>query len=271
MLDFRDAAAKSIYKGILVKDALHLPHHEKEAVVNGWLICIKLLQDEDDPLRSEVAEFVSLVLPKHGSMKLILKASQAQEFVFEYLNDNHASSETYFKFLLENLNKEDNLDKDDPDQQKLFEKEEDNNYEEEVALIQLCSFYIQTLIAKKREDPQLREEVDQLVQYQRKVTIQNLQKRIGYLEKGELEDKVWSIFTTYKSDIFRYFYRGVMQLLTFSTKGIEIPMEELKTLANGEKVHPILRNVLKQIDSIVQNGKADESSLFFLLLKGISR
>jgi len=271
MLDFRDAAAKSVYKGIVVKEVSHLSSYEKEAIVNGWLICIKLLQDEDDDLRWEVAGFVSFVLPKQRPLKLIYKASQAQEFIFDYLNDNYSHSETYFHYLLHNLNKEEKLDKDDPDQQKLFEKEEDNNFEEEVTLIQLSCFYTQSLIAKKRENPLERESLDKLVETQRKIAIEKLQKRVNELEKGELEDKVWGIFTTYKTDIFRYFYRPVIQLLTFSSKGKENELRELKILANGERTHPILKNVLDQVESIVKNGKADESSLFFLLLKGISR
>lgn len=37
---------------------------EKSAIIQAWLVCIRLLGDEEEDLRLEVAEFVANKLPK---------------------------------------------------------------------------------------------------------------------------------------------------------------------------------------------------------------
>lgn len=48
----------------MFRDVEKLSVSEKSAVIQAWLVCIRLLGDEEEDLRLEVAEFVANKLPK---------------------------------------------------------------------------------------------------------------------------------------------------------------------------------------------------------------
>ncbi|RZC60822.1 hypothetical protein C5167_022593 [Papaver somniferum] len=173
-VNLRRAAADSIIASGLLTEAIHLsssvsnshiPSEEEcsfspsevanlyaRRILDLWFMCIKLLEDEDDPLREKFAEDVQRCFTSQGSginHQIGLVPTQVEKVIelsFEFLSSMFGHWLVYFEYLSRCvLNTTSHTVGRGDLVKRVFDKEIDNHHEEKLMVCQICCFHLEKL------------------------------------------------------------------------------------------------------------------------------
>ncbi|MCL7023252.1 hypothetical protein MKW94_028758 [Papaver nudicaule] len=173
-VNLRRAAADSIIASGLLAEAIHLsssvsnshvPSEEEcsfnpseivnlyaRRILDLWFMCIKLLEDEDDPLREKFAEDVQRCFTSQGSginHQIGLVPAQVEKVIelsFEFLSSIFGHWLVYFDYLSRCvLNTTSHTIGRGDLVRRVFDKEIDNHHEEKLMVCQICCFHLEKL------------------------------------------------------------------------------------------------------------------------------
>eukprot|EP01114_Cavostelium_apophysatum_P016494 TRINITY_DN4702_c0_g1_i4.p1 TRINITY_DN4702_c0_g1~~TRINITY_DN4702_c0_g1_i4.p1 ORF type:complete len:1820 (-),score=442.98 TRINITY_DN4702_c0_g1_i4:21-5480(-) len=285
MLDLRFASAISAIHALEVEtkdvDDIH-QQNEKEALVSAWLVCVRLLQDEDEELRHYVARFVSSkLLRSKNTFFTIFKASRAQELIYAHLHKHFAFSATYFDHLWKAIfvGSSQSQFSDSSQSHRLFEKEEDNNFEEELFIIQLSSCYLLASLS----------EINRVPTEEKVYTEDNWHLKQATLLVNQFRDHVpqetqmWSRFVTYKPDVFLPLYRCSMGIFVFTSLLSGFKKSELSSalfervqgiidaFPSEDFIHPLVLQLLQRALNLTRPTTRSASEVIDLEAETLSR
>jgi hypothetical protein len=236
----RSGCQKSIqHSKVLYNDNIE----SSEDLFRVWTTCVRLLQDDEDDIRQATTVMVSPT--KKQQVDAALQDS------FTYMSSKFVNCEFYSLFLLDLVALEESDEdgsiqipfaeelSDNPPA--LFDKEEDNLFQEELFAIQLSAFYLHKLNLS-----------DEL----RNQYLQKLLKQLNYIVK--LIEKPDALFwigdVSYHPMVFQTLYRLVIGLLALSQQ--QLQQQEYSNIF--QKYSNPLLHQLKSIDE-------NDTSLFFML------
>jgi hypothetical protein len=114
---------------------------------------------------------------------------------------------------------------------KLFEKEEDNNFEEEVGILQLCAYHLRNLILKRQSLTSDKQQLTDWMKSRASEVGERLGKLLLWVSSYEVllllevtyvvqpASASWSPYITYKASIFLEVYRQMLSLLCLPLAG----------------------------------------------------
>jgi hypothetical protein len=138
----------------------------------------------------------------------------------------------------------------------LFEKEEDNNFEERAVALQLCSWYRHKLVkARLNQSP----EVATWVTTKRTFFLQQLHR--GYLllqdkiTRDSQRSELFKNFPTYDPDLFMPLYQLALAAATFTFEGCldTQGLEGVVQMMSMPHLHPMLSSALQVLQELSTN------------------
>ncbi|PRP78880.1 hypothetical protein PROFUN_01053 [Planoprotostelium fungivorum] len=225
-------------------------------IVRAWLVLLSLLEDEDDQVRDEAAEFVSLVQQRmSGDERSVLnvRPPQAQMMLMNLLSRHYPDSQIYRGYLTKDLTQP-----QDPaevfrvleDSRRLFEKEEDNNYEEAVIMIQLRLHHLHSLMNR---DQSLENRVREMTEPFR-ANLKEMYTQLSMHKDAIRASAFWSNDVSFHPDFFLPLYRSAVALFTLN--GVDkfrrniTPVDQ--TSSQGGRERFVLSSPFVSLDVVIQ-------------------
>lgn len=206
-----------------------------------WFTCIKLLEDEDDPIRSKLATDVQKCFST--AMEVPTQVEKVLELSFNHLSSVFGHWNDYFQYLSRwvfNTADYTSPPKGGSDLvRRVFDKEIDNHHEEKLLILQFCCYHLQRL-------PNREFSPAQLLDWRSKFHSQLLSFAKYHVGK---ERESWVGGVGNHKDVFLPLYGNLLGLYVFSNCIFRVSTDsnDKKTLFSdmvelGEALKPFLRN-----------------------------
>jgi hypothetical protein len=218
---------------------------------SGWIAVLGLLQDEDGDVRGEMCKLVANFLKLHSAPR----ATKAQFLLMSKLNEANLHP-SYLDFLLDTLYTPlpPAEDEGDGNNRPLFEKEEDNTWEEPIYSAQLASYHLAKLIAAGRV-PESR--ISRLLEARGQLFAQ-LQQSLAECQNPPT-NPFWTPFTSYHPSVFLKLHReifGLLPLLSLEPR-VRCPF-------HFTGLHPLLSQSLNALCDFHSLDECSVEHIFFL-------
>ncbi|EGG18451.1 hypothetical protein DFA_03945 [Cavenderia fasciculata] len=239
-------------------------------IVEMWLTMAKLLEDDDETIRVMTAVNASVLLhnleqstmTSTSKTSIIYDSPKSMELVYEHLSAKYAGNLYLLSRLFEILgitkthtqkDKESEIfNQEFKSERVLFDKEEENYYEEKVLNYQLASYHLAKILGNYGET-----DTNQLL------TIQ-FEKSIKYAEwiKRAFDNNkqsVWNMWLLYNQDIFLPLYKSLLAILALSHKQplasttqelLNNTITTIKKNLESVNIHPIINQSIQKITNL---------------------
>ncbi|CAN8266012.1 unnamed protein product [Cochlearia groenlandica] len=210
-------------------------------ILEMWFTCIKLLEDEDDLIRSKLATDVHKCFS--SAMEVPTQVEKVLELSFNHLSSVFGHWNEYFQYLstwVFNTADYTSPPKGGNDLvRRVFDKEIDNHHEEKLLILQFCCYQLQKLTNRDLSQAQL-------LDWRSKFRNQLLSFAKDHVGK---QRESWVGGVGNHKDVFLPLYGNLLGLYVFSNRILRLLSDsnEKKTLfcdivELGEALKPFLRN-----------------------------
>uniref|UniRef100_A0A1J3K759 Thyroid adenoma-associated protein-like protein n=1 Tax=Noccaea caerulescens TaxID=107243 RepID=A0A1J3K759_NOCCA len=212
-------------------------------ILEMWFTCIKLLEDEDDLIRSKLATDVQKCFPT--AMEVPTQVEKVLELSFNHLSSVFGHWNEYFQYLSRWVFN--TADYTPPPKgssdlvRRVFDKEIDNHHEEKLLILQFCCYHVQKLPNRDLSQAQL-------LGWRTKFQNQLLSFAKDHVGK---QRESWVGGVGNHKDVFLPLYGNLLGLYVFSKCIFRFSLDgnDKKTLFSdmvelGEALKPFLRNPL---------------------------